>query len=82
MNRYLVEIAWSAEDRGFIATVPDLPCSAWGRTLAAAVGEIEDAQAAWIMACEASGEPIPAPRAEARRREWASGRAGGGGRPA
>lgn len=68
MNRYLVEIAWSEEDKGFIATVPDLPgCSAWGRTLAAAAAEIEDAQAAWIEACEASGEPVLAPCAAARR---------------
>lgn len=68
MKCYLVEISWSDEDQGFIATVPDLPgCSAWGRTRAAAAAEIEDAQAAWIAACEASGEPVPRPQAEARR---------------
>jgi predicted RNase H-like HicB family nuclease len=60
MNHYLVEIVWSDEDEGFIATVPDLPgCSAWGRTLADAAREVEDAQAAWIQACMASGEPVP-----------------------
>jgi predicted RNase H-like HicB family nuclease len=68
MNRYLIEIAWSEEDQGFIATVPDLPgCSAWGRTATDAVREVEDAQAAWIDACAASGEPVPAPATQARR---------------
>jgi predicted RNase H-like HicB family nuclease len=68
MNHYLIEITWSEEDEGFIATVPDLPgCSAWGRTAAEAAKEIEDAQAAWIQACKASGEPVPEPRTLARR---------------
>lgn len=67
MARYLVEIFWSDEDEGYIATVPDLPgCSAWGQTRADAAREIEDAQAAWIEACQASGEAVPAPRAQAR----------------
>jgi predicted RNase H-like HicB family nuclease len=68
MNHYLIEIAWSDEDEGFIATVPDLPgCSAWGPTAAEAASQIEDAQAAWIEACEASGEPVPQPMTPARR---------------
>jgi antitoxin HicB len=68
VNYYLIEIAWSDEDEGFIATAPDLPgCSAWGRTRAEAAREIEDAQAAWIEACEASGEPVPQPSTQARQ---------------
>jgi predicted RNase H-like HicB family nuclease len=68
MTHYLVEIFWSDEDEGYIAAVPDLPgCSAWGRNLKEAAKEIEDAQAAWIEACQASGEPVPAPRAQARQ---------------
>ena len=68
MTHYLVEIVWSDEDEGFIATVPDLPgCSAWGRTLADAAREIEDAQAAWIQACMASGEPVPQSSVRARQ---------------
>jgi predicted RNase H-like HicB family nuclease len=67
MTHYLVEIVWSDEDDGFIATVPDLPgCSAWGRTLSDAAREIEDARAAWIQACMASGEPVPQSSARAR----------------
>lgn len=68
MTHYSVEIVWSDEDEGFIATVPDLPgCSAWGRTLADTAREIEDAQAAWIKACMASGEPVPQSSARARQ---------------
>jgi predicted RNase H-like HicB family nuclease len=68
MTHYSVEIVWSDEDEGFIATVPDLPgCSAWGRTLADAAREIEAAQAAWIQACMASGEPVPQSRVRARQ---------------
>jgi predicted RNase H-like HicB family nuclease len=33
MQHYLVEIFWSHEDEGYIATVPDLPgCCAWDAT--------------------------------------------------
>ena len=68
MTHYLVEIFWSDEDEGYIATVPDLPgCSAWGQTREDAAKEIEAAQTAWIQACQASGEPVPAPRTQARQ---------------
>ena len=68
MKHYLVEIHWSDEDEGYIATVPDLPgCSAWGRSIEAAAREIEDAQTAWIQACEASGDPVPESRTQARQ---------------
>ena len=49
--RYLVEVFWSDEDEGYIATVPDLPgCSAFGATPEEAVREVQDAAAAWIAA--------------------------------
>jgi antitoxin HicB len=68
MNRYLIEIFWSDEDGGYVAIVPDLPgCSAWGRSMEEAAREIEEAQAAWIEACQASGEGVPAPKAQARQ---------------
>lgn len=58
--KYLIEVFWSDEDRGYIALVPDLPgCSAFGETPEAAIREIQDAQAAWIEACRKSGEPVP-----------------------
>ncbi|WPL18049.1 hypothetical protein Thiowin_03100 [Thiorhodovibrio winogradskyi] len=68
MPHYLVEIFWSDEDQGYIATVPDLPgCSAWGGTHTEAAREIEHAIEAWIAACRQSGEPIPTATAQARQ---------------
>ncbi|WP_295409106.1 type II toxin-antitoxin system HicB family antitoxin [uncultured Thiocystis sp.] len=67
MTKYLIEVFWSDEDQGFIAIAPDLPgCSAFGETAAEAVRELEDAESAWIEACQSSGDPIPAPTVKAR----------------
>lgn len=61
-KRYPVQLHWSAEDEGWIATFPDLPgCSAWGATEAEALAESHDAAAVWLKACRAAGNPIPAP---------------------
>ncbi len=47
MNRYPLNIFWSAEDKGFIAEALDLPgCSAWGETEVEAAREAQDAIAA------------------------------------
>ncbi|EIC19927.1 type II toxin-antitoxin system HicB family antitoxin [Thiorhodovibrio frisius] len=68
MPHYLIEIFWSDEDDGYIATVPDLPgCSAWGKTQTEAAREIEPAMTAWIDACRKSGDPIPNPSTQARQ---------------
>ena len=73
MAEYLIEVFWSAEDGGFIATVPDLPgCSAFGNSREEAVREVEDAIAAWIEARRAAGEPIPEPVQRARSTALAS----------
>ena len=46
---YTVEIHFSDEDEGYIATVSNLPgCSAFGKTRAEAAKEIEPAMEAWI----------------------------------
>lgn len=59
---YPVEIHYSAEDKGFIATFPDLPgCSAWGATETEALSESHAAAAAWLKACKAAGNPLPEP---------------------
>lgn len=64
--KYLIEVFWSDEDRGYIAVVPDLPgCSAWGATPEEAIKEIQEAMAAWVEACRQSGDPIPEPTAKA-----------------
>lgn len=60
--RYTVNIHWSAEDGGYIATVPKLPgCSAFGETRVEAAEEIEHAIAAWRDAAHAAGNSVPAP---------------------
>jgi antitoxin HicB len=60
MNRYPLNIFWSAEDKGFIAEAPDLPgCSAWGKTEAEAAREAQDAIAAWLQAARAAKRTIP-----------------------
>jgi predicted RNase H-like HicB family nuclease len=41
--KYLIEIFWSDEDEGYIATIPDLPgCSAWGNTPIEALQQIRE----------------------------------------
>lgn len=59
---YRQEVAWSAEDGGYIATVPDLPgCSAFGATETDARREAVEAIRAWVSAAEAAGNPVPEP---------------------
>jgi predicted RNase H-like HicB family nuclease len=61
-RKYPIEVFWSAEDEGFIATMPDLPgCSAWGATEADAIIEAHDATVAWLKAAKAAGRTIPEP---------------------
>ncbi|MHB1945351.1 MAG: toxin-antitoxin system HicB family antitoxin [Metallibacterium sp.] len=62
MNRYPLEIFWSAEDAGFIAEAPDLPgCSAWGKTETAAARAAQRAISAWIEAAQGAKREIPEP---------------------
>lgn len=63
MSDYHINIFYSEEDGGYIADVPDLEaCSAFGRTPAEALAELQTAKTAWLDAAHASGKPIPAPR--------------------
>ncbi len=60
--RYSVTMAWSREDGGYIATIPELAnLSAFGETAEEAAREIEVAADAYIEALEESGSPTPAP---------------------
>jgi antitoxin HicB len=62
MTKYPIEVFWSEEDEGYIATVPDLlGCSAWGTTEAEAIAQAHDASTAWIKAAKAAGRTIPEP---------------------
>jgi antitoxin HicB len=60
--RYPANVFWSDEDKGFIATAPDLPgSSAFGKSQAEALAQLEHAIEAWIEAAKAAGNPIPEP---------------------
>ena len=62
MKDYHINIFFSQEDEGYIADVPDLPmCSAFGKTPAEALAEVETAKQLWLDAARAEGKPIPEP---------------------
>jgi antitoxin HicB len=53
------------EGGGYLVEFPDLPgCISDGQTVAEAVANPRDAQAAWIAAMREAGRPIPAPGAD------------------
>jgi predicted RNase H-like HicB family nuclease len=59
-KRYPVQLHWSADDAGWIATFPDLPgCSGWGATEIEALTEGRTAALAWLKAHKAAGNPLP-----------------------
>lgn len=63
MKDYHINISCSDEDGGYIADVPDLRfCSAFGKTTAEALAELELAKAAWLESAQADGVPVPVPR--------------------
>jgi predicted RNase H-like HicB family nuclease len=63
MKDYHINIFYSQEDGGYIADIPDLEmCSAFGKTPAEALAQVEIAKAAWLDAARAEGKPIPEPR--------------------
>ncbi len=62
MTDYHINIFFSEEDEGYIADVPDLPmCSAFGKTPAEALAEVETAKQLWLEAARAEGKTIPGP---------------------
>ena len=63
MKDYHINIFYSEEDEGYIADIPDLAlCSAFGRTPAEALAELETAKRLWLESAAAEGKPIPQPR--------------------
>lgn len=63
MRDYHINIFYSPEDGGYIADIPDLAtCSAFGRTPAEALEQLQIAKNAWLEAARAAGKPIPRPR--------------------
>lgn len=63
MKDYHINIFYSEEDGGSIADIPDLKiCSAFGKTPAEALAEVQIAKKAWLEAARAEGKPIPKPK--------------------
>ena len=63
MQDYHINIFYSADDGGYIADIPDLDaCSAFGKTPAEALVEVEIAKAAWLEAARVEGKRIPRPK--------------------
>lgn len=59
---YPTHVYWDERDQGFVALAPDLPgCSAFGKTKAKALRELERAIEAWIETSTAAGDPVPEP---------------------
>ncbi len=58
MKDYHINIFYSEEDEGYIADIPDLAsCSAFGRTPAEALAQVELAKDAWLEAARTEGKP-------------------------
>jgi predicted RNase H-like HicB family nuclease len=63
MNKYGLNITWSEEDQGYIATCPEFPgLSAFGETFEDAVAEAKLAQELFIETFESEGIALPEPR--------------------
>ena len=63
MKDYHINIFYSAEDKSYIADIPDLKfCSASGATPQRALEEVLIAQKLWLEEARASGVRIPLPK--------------------
>ncbi len=60
---YPIKLIYSIEDKGFIATIPDLQwCSAFGETEEEAIKEIKIVQKEWLKIAKKEGITIPKPK--------------------
>ena len=63
MHRYETIIYWSAEDKIFVAEVPELPgCAAHGVDQATALAQAQEAVQLWIDTAKEFGDSIPEPK--------------------
>ncbi len=63
MFKYSLQIKWSDEDNGYIATAPELPgLSAFGKTQEEAVSELKVAAEAYLESLKESGQALPVPK--------------------
>lgn len=66
MHKYSMRIKWSEEDKGYIATIPELRgLSAFGETPEIALSELEIASKAFLEVLKETGERLPEPLKEA-----------------
>jgi predicted RNase H-like HicB family nuclease len=62
MNKYVIHIFFSEEDRGYAAIVPELPgCTASGKTEEEALKNIKEAIEKWLKTARKEGRCIPEP---------------------
>lgn len=62
-SRYEIIIYWSADDKAYIAEVPELPgCMADGKTYQEALSNVEVIIQEWIETAKELKRPIPQPR--------------------
>ena len=62
---YPVKLFYSDEDKGFVATTPDLPgCSAFGDTEEGVIREIKIAQELWLETARSENRHIPKPTSD------------------
>ena len=62
MKDYHINIFFSADDKGYIADIPDLRhCSAFGKTPNEALIEVLKAKKGWLDSARANKKPIPKP---------------------
>ena len=63
MLPYEIILYWSAEDRVFVAEVPELPgCMAHGDTQEAALANVKQAMQLWLDTAQEFGDPVPEPK--------------------
>lgn len=63
--KYAVVVAYSDEDKGYIATVPELRgCSAFGDTEEEAIKEVKAAASLWLSAARKARRKVPEPIVE------------------
>jgi len=67
VGKYAIEIFYSAEDKGYVAIVPELPgCSAFGESEEEALKEVKTAIALWLETAEKECRQIPRPSTKVR----------------
>ncbi len=63
MTKYEIILYWSAEDKAFIAEVPELPgCAADGSSRFQALENVETVIQEWIETARELGRSIPEPK--------------------